>query len=120
MVMVHKCLGENSHQSKTLMKIYEENGEVPEFKAFEQVNSSDRILLLIDEAHRTQGGEMGDNLFAAFPQATKMAFTGTPLLTHRHKRKTHERFGSFVDEYKIKQSVRDKAGRRTKHIKNSR
>jgi type I restriction enzyme R subunit len=109
MVMVHKCLGENIHQSKTLMKIYEENGEVPEFKVFEQVNPSDRILLLIDEAHRTQGGEMGDNLFAAFPQATKMAFTGTPLLTHRHKRKTHERFGSFVDEYKIKQSVRDKA-----------
>ncbi|MDD5581386.1 MAG: HsdR family type I site-specific deoxyribonuclease [Methylobacter sp.] len=109
MVMVHKCLGENIHQSKALMKIYEERGEVPQFKPFEQVNSSDRIILLIDEAHRTQGGEMGDNLFAAFPHATKIAFTGTPLLTQRHTRKTHERFGSFIDEYKIKQSVRDKA-----------
>jgi type I restriction enzyme R subunit len=48
---------------------------------------------LIDEAHRTQGGDMGDNLFAAFPNAAKIAFTGTPLLTERHKQKTHERFG---------------------------
>lgn len=116
MVMVHKCLGENIAHSKALLKIYEERGEVPEFKAFEQVNPSERIILLIDEAHRTQGGDMGDNLFAAFPQATKLAFTGTPLLTARHKIKTHERFGSptgqdtpFIDEYKIKQSVRDKA-----------
>lgn len=48
MVMVHKCLGENIYQSKALMKIFEERGEVPQFKPFEQVNSSDRILLLID------------------------------------------------------------------------
>lgn len=47
---------------------------------------------------------MGDNLFAAFPLATKIAFTGTPLLTQRHTRKTHERFGSFIDEYKINPS----------------
>ena len=55
---------------------------------------------------------MGDNLFLAFPNSTKIAFTGTPLLTHRHKRKTHERFGGhseFIDEYKIKEAVRDRA-----------
>ncbi|MBW1820401.1 MAG: hypothetical protein JRI92_01345 [Deltaproteobacteria bacterium] len=65
--------------------------------------------MLIDEAHRTQGGDMGDNLFTAFPKAVKVAFTGTPLLTKRHKVKTHERFGEFIDKYKIKQSVRDRA-----------
>ena len=84
----------------------------PEFKPFDVVNPSDRIIILIDEAHRTQGGEMGDNLFSGFPNAAKIAFTGTPLLTERHKRKTHERFGEnpeFIDTYKIRQAVDDRA-----------
>ena len=112
MVMVHKFLEEEIQYSKSLMKAYVEEGAVPEFKPFEVVNTSDRILLLIDEAHRTQGGDMGDNLFSAFPHATRVAFTGTPLLTQRHKIKTHERFGSsseWIDRYQIKQSVRDRA-----------
>lgn len=112
MVMIHKFLEEEIKHSKALMKAYVEEGEVPEFKPFEVVNTSDRILMLIDEAHRTQGGDMGDNLFTAFPNATKVAFTGTPLLTQRHKIKTHERFGSsseWIDKYQIKQSVKDRA-----------
>jgi len=109
MVMVHKFLEEEIRHSKALMKAYVEEGEVPEFKPFEVVNESDRVLMLVDEAHRTHGGDMGDNLFTAFPKAAKVAFTGTPLLTQRHKVKTHERFGGFIDQYKIKQSVRDRA-----------
>jgi type I restriction enzyme R subunit len=93
MVMIHKFVQEELSHSQALMKAYVEEGVVPEFKPFEVVNQSDRIILLIDEAHRTQGGDMGDNLFAAFPNAAKIAFTGTPLLTERHKQKTHERFG---------------------------
>jgi type I restriction enzyme R subunit len=112
MVMIHKFLQEQISQSKALQKAFKEKGKVPEFEPFKTVNTSDRILIMIDEAHRTQGGDMGDNLFLAFPNATKMAFTGTPLLTHRHKRKTHERFGGheeFIDEYKIKEAVQDRA-----------
>ena len=55
---------------------------------------------------------MGDNLFTAFPNASKIAFTGTPLLTERHKQKTHERFGGskeFIDTYKIREAVDDRA-----------
>lgn len=112
MVMVHKFVQEELKHSKALMKAFVEEGVVPEFKAFEVVNKSDRIIMLIDEAHRTQGGDMGDNIFTAFPNATKIAFTGTPLLTDRHKQKTHERFGGkgeFIDTYKIRQSVDDRA-----------
>lgn len=116
MVMVHKFLEEEIRHSKALMRAYVEEGTVPEFKPFEVVNASERILLLIDEAHRTQGGDMGDNVFSAFPNAAKIAFTGTPLLTNRHKIKTHERFGGlgtgkpeWIDTYHIKQSVRDRA-----------
>jgi type I restriction enzyme R subunit len=39
---------------------------------------------MIDEAHRTQSSDLGDNLFEAFPNATRIAFTGTPLITERH------------------------------------
>ena len=46
--------------------------------AMEVVNDSDRIVCMIDEAHRSQGGEVGDNLFAAFPNAARIAFTGHP------------------------------------------
>lgn len=112
MVMVHKFVQEELKHSKALMKAFVEEGVVPEFKPFDVVNKSDRIVILIDEAHRTQGGDMGDNIFTAFPNATKIAFTGTPLLTDRHKQKTHERFGGkgeFIDTYKIRQSVEDRA-----------
>ncbi len=112
MVMVHKFVQEELIHSKALLKAYELRGEVPEFKPFDVVNTSERIVILIDEAHRTQGGDMGNNLFAAFPNAAKIAFTGTPLLTDRHKQKTHERFGGtgeFIDTYKIREAVDDRA-----------
>jgi type I restriction enzyme R subunit len=112
MVMIHKFVQEELKHSKALMKAFVEEGVVPEFKPFEVVNNSERIVILIDEAHRTQGGEMGDNLFTAFPKAARIAFTGTPLLTDRHKQKTHERFGDrgeFIDTYKIREAVEDRA-----------
>lgn len=112
MVMIHKFVQEEFAQSKAILKAYEQEGIVPEFKPFEEVNPSDRIVILIDEAHRTQGGEMGDNMFTAFPNAARIAFTGTPLLTERHKQKTHERFGEnkeFIDTYKIREAVDDRA-----------
>jgi type I restriction enzyme R subunit len=55
-------------------------------KTFGVVNTSQRILLMIDEAHRTQSSDLGDNLFEAFPNATRIAFTGTPL-DHRATRR---------------------------------
>ena len=105
MVMVHKFLAQNGVSAQSLI----DSGVVPQFEEFKTINTSERILLLIDEAHRTQGGEMGDNLFISFPNAVKVAFTGTPLLTERHKQKTHERFGAFVDVYKMNEAVADRA-----------
>lgn len=109
MVMIHKFLEEEIIHSAALMKAYVEEGVVPEFKPFPVVSKSDKVLILIDEAHRNQGGDMNENLFHAFPESTKIAFTGTPLLTERHKKKTHEKFGGFIDTYKMKDSVNDRA-----------
>ncbi len=83
------------------------NDPVPEYNLFGTVNTSDRILMLVDEAHRTHGSELGDNLFEAFPNATRIAFTGTPLITDRHKKKTQDRFGTYIDKYKLQDAVED-------------
>lgn len=105
MVMMHKFLAQGGISAQSLI----DSGVVPRFEPFQMINSSERILMLIDEAHRTQGGDMGDNIFIGFPNAVKIAFTGTPLLTQRHKQKTHERFGPFIDVYKMKHAVADRA-----------
>ena len=112
MVMIHKFLDEKNISAQSLI----DAGIVPTFEKFDTINNSDRILLLIDEAHRTQGGDMGDNLFSAFPHAARIGFTGTPLLTERHEIKTHERFGGFIDFYKFDKAVKDRATVEIKYI----
>ena len=120
MVMIHKFLADNNVSAQSLI----DAGIVPTFEKFEIINNSDRILLLVDEAHRTQGGDMGDNLFNAFPKAVRIGFTGTPLLTERHEIKTHERFGGRIDEngvpwidsYKFDKAVADRATVEIKYI----
>lgn len=65
---------------------------------------------MIDEAHRTQGSDLGDNLFEAFPNATRIAFTGTPLITEQHgTKRTVKRFGEYIDTYKLMDAVHDGA-----------
>jgi type I restriction enzyme, R subunit len=79
-------------------------------KTFGVVNDSSRIVLMIDEAHRTQGSDLGDNIFEAFPNAARIAFTGTPLITERHgEKKTHKRFGAYIDTYRLMDAVNDGA-----------
>ena len=79
-------------------------------ETFGVVNKSERILLMIDEAHRTQSSDLGDNLFEAFPNATRIAFTGTPLITEQHgTKRTVKRFGEYIDTYKLMDAVRDGA-----------
>ena len=85
-------------------------GKPPKAETFGVVNKSERILLMIDEAHRTQSSDLGDNLFEAFPNATRIAFTGTPLITEQHgTKRTVKRFGEYIDTYKLMDSVRDGA-----------
>jgi len=83
---------------------------IPPGGCFGVINPSERILLMIDEAHRTQGSDLGDNIFEAFPGATRIAFTGTPLKTERHgEHRTTKRFGDYIDTYKLMDAVKDGA-----------
>lgn len=81
---------------------------MPGKETFGVVNASPRIVLMIDEAHRTQSSELGENIFEAFPNAARIAFTGTPLITERHgEKRTIKRFGDYIDKYKLMDAVED-------------
>jgi type I restriction enzyme R subunit len=79
----------------------------PDFKP----DDRNKVVVLIDEAHRTQYGSLHSELQAAFPAAKFFAFTGTPIP------KTHRTFGAlkdgtleaYLDRYSIKDAIDDKA-----------
>jgi type I restriction enzyme, R subunit len=108
MVMVHKFMLRDQALPVKLAEALGTYQAIPTAQTFGLVNDSSRIVLMIDEAHRTQGSDLGDNIFEAFPNAARIAFTGTPLKTERHgEKKTHKRFGDYIDEYKLLDSVAD-------------
>ncbi|MFM0519883.1 MULTISPECIES: type I restriction endonuclease subunit R [Caballeronia] len=71
---------------------------------------SDRsdIIVITDEAHRSQYDQLAANMRAALPNAAFIGFTGTPLIQGEGSR-TREVFGDYVSVYDFAQSVRDRA-----------
>ena len=83
------------------------------------------IIVISDEAHRTQNGVFAENLLHLLPTANRIGFTGTPLL--RDDNITARTFGGYVSIYDFKRAVDDKAtvplyyenrGERLKELKN--
>lgn len=108
MVMVHKFLVRDENLPLKVAEALGTYQAIPSSKTFGVVNDSSRIVLMIDEAHRTQGSDLGDNIFEAFPNAARLAFTGTPLITDRHgEKKTYKRFGEYIDKYRLMDAVDD-------------
>ena len=75
---------------------------------YETLNDDEHILVLVDEAHRTQAGDLHANLMAGLPNCARIGFTGTPIIMGDKKR-THEIFGAFIDKYTIKEAEDDGA-----------
>ncbi|MDX2469242.1 MAG: HsdR family type I site-specific deoxyribonuclease [SAR324 cluster bacterium] len=65
------------------------------------------IIVMVDEAHRTQYKSLAENMRAGLKGAHFLAFTGTPLLGR--KRKTNSWFGDYVSEYNFQQAMDDEA-----------
>jgi len=65
------------------------------------------IIVLVDEAHRTQYEDLAQNMRAGLKNAQFLAFTGTPLLGRN--RKTNQWFGDYVSEYNFRQAVDDES-----------
>ena len=70
----------------------------------ECANASADIIVLIDEGHRSQGGENHIRMKQALPNAAFVAFTGTPLLKDD---KTTNKFGPIVHAYTMQRAVED-------------
>lgn len=77
------------------------------------LNCRENIFVLVDEAHRTTGGDLGNYLMAALPNATYLGFTGTPIDKTVYGKGTFVVFGrddpkGYLDKYSIAESIQDK------------
>ena len=65
------------------------------------------IIIVSDEAHRSQYGMYADNMMKLLPTAARIGFTGTPLLSHDNI--TARTFGGYISVYDFKRAVEDGA-----------
>jgi type I restriction enzyme R subunit len=80
---------------------------IHKFNFEEVITQRENIIVISDEAHRTQGGNLAMNLRNALPKASFMGFTGTPLF--KDDELTKRIFGDYVSRYDFKRSVDDGA-----------
>jgi type I restriction enzyme R subunit len=85
----------------TLLQKFNSATKLPECK-----NTSDKLIVLVDEGHRSQGGENHERMRQALPNAAFIAFTGTPLLKED---KTRNKFGPILHAYTMQDAVEDGA-----------
>ena len=80
---------------------------IHKFRVAEELSPRDDIIVITDEAHRSQYGTLALNMRTAFPNAAFLAFTGTPLIIGEEK--TRQVFGDYISVYDFQQSVDDGA-----------
>ncbi|GAA4552750.1 type I restriction endonuclease subunit R [Amycolatopsis samaneae] len=73
-----------------------------------QLNDDTPILIMVDEAHRSHGSKLHQNLMESLPNAARIGFTGTPIIM-RKKSRTTDIFGRFIDEYRLADAEEDGA-----------
>ncbi len=80
---------------------------IHKFNNAEMLSDRNDVIVLTDEAHRSQYDTLAMNMRASLPKAMFMAFTGTPLIAGEER--TREVFGDYVSIYDFQQSVEDGA-----------
>lgn len=101
---LRQLLGGNHRYIFTLIqKFRKEQGE-----AHPVLSERDNIIVIVDEAHRSQYDTFALNMRTALPNASFIAFTGTPLIKGEDEA-TRDVFGDYVSVYNFRQSVEDKA-----------
>lgn len=106
----------------TLNKLLDENGQdyrgivvtmIHKFRDMPaDLNRRKNIFVLVDEAHRTTGGDLGNFLMAGLPNATFIGFTGTPVDKTAYGKGTFKTFGmeddqGYLHKYSIAESIED-------------
>lgn len=94
----------NQHKSYVFTLVQKFNKDVDPNKPY---SDRDDIIVITDEAHRTQYGRLSLNLRNALPNAAYIGFTGTPLF--KDDEITRRVFGDYVSTYDFQRAVEDKA-----------
>jgi type I restriction enzyme R subunit len=81
-------------------------------RADADLSRRENVFVLVDEAHRTTGGDLGNYLVGAIPNATLVGFTGTPIDRTAYGQGTFKTFGKddpkgYLDKYSIRESIED-------------
>jgi type I restriction enzyme R subunit len=100
---LRQFLGQNKRMVFTLIQKF----RYDKGKDYPRLSDRDDIVVIVDEAHRTQYAALAENMRKGLPKANYLAFTGTPLLGR--ERKTNAWFGGYVSEYNFQQSMDDGA-----------
>jgi type I restriction enzyme R subunit len=74
---------------------------------YPKISDRRNIIIIADEAHRSQYKKMAQNLQRAVPNALRIGFTGTPI--EKEDKSTTHVFGNIISSYKISDAVRDRA-----------
>ena len=97
---LHEMLRGNPSFIFTLIQKFNDNSVPP-------ITPEHDIIILSDEAHRSQNGIFADNMCRLLPTASRIGFTGTPLF--KYDNITERTFGSYVSIYDFKRAVDDGA-----------
>jgi type I restriction enzyme R subunit len=87
--------------SDLVMAMIHKFREVDLTEIFPELNPSPNILVMTDEAHRSQYALLGANFDKGLPNAARIGYTGTPI------DKTERVFGDYIDTYTMRQSIED-------------
>lgn len=90
-----------SDSSDLVMAMIHKFRETDLTEIFPELNTSPHILVMTDEAHRSQYAMLGANLDKGIPNASRIGYTGTPI------DKTERVFGDYIDKYTMRQSIED-------------
>ena len=90
-----------SDTSDLVMAMIHKFREAELTETFPELNPSPNILVMTDEAHRSQYALLGANLDKAIPNSARIGYTGTPI------EKTERVFGDYIDKYTMRQSIED-------------
>ena len=90
-----------SDSSDLVMAMIHKFREADLTETFPELNAGPNILVMTDEAHRSQYALLGANLDRGIPNAARIGYTGTPI------DKTERVFGDYIDKYTMRQSIDD-------------
>ena len=99
---LRQLLAQDHRYLFTLIQKFHSQGE-----AYPQLSGRSDVIVMTDEAHRSQYDLFAGNMRAALPNASFIGFTGTPLMDGEQK--TREVFGDYVSVYNFSEAVQDRA-----------